>query len=158
MRWWPLLVLVAGCLDKVPADDRDSDRIPDAVDNCPDVANPDQDDSNELTPAADGVGTACDDNGGLDRQLFDGFAQPNQLWLVIGQGWQITNDRAQVQLSAAGAIRYAGTARGTFSLAAHATLPMSGSVGIQARDGGPPDTVMTVCRARSSRPARPCCT
>ena len=47
--------------DTPPSDDQDGDGIPDAQDNCPNVANPDQADS-ELTflGGPDGVGDACD--------------------------------------------------------------------------------------------------
>jgi hypothetical protein len=49
--------LLAGCTANggPQPDDRDHDGIPDEVDNCPDVYNPDQADSNH-----NGVGDACD--------------------------------------------------------------------------------------------------
>jgi len=43
-------------------EDRDEDGIPDEIDNCPDVPNPDQSDVDR-----DGVGDACDDNDNRDR-------------------------------------------------------------------------------------------
>ena len=56
----PLLALVAGCnwlfgLDGTSDRDRDGDRVPDTLDNCPDQYNPDQSDLNH-----DGVGDRCD--------------------------------------------------------------------------------------------------
>lgn len=41
--------------DMAPAADRDGDGVPDATDNCPDTANPDQADKD-----SDGAGDACD--------------------------------------------------------------------------------------------------
>ena len=48
-------------------DDRDGDGVTDAVDNCPDVANPDQGDGD-----GDGVGAACDEPGRVVRALLVG--------------------------------------------------------------------------------------
>jgi hypothetical protein len=42
-----------------PDPDRDGDGVPDASDNCPDNANPEQDD-----PDGDGIGSACDEDPG----------------------------------------------------------------------------------------------
>jgi hypothetical protein len=50
-RWTPLLAGVADC---------DDDGVPDAQDNCPHVANPDQKDSGGVNTATpDGIGDAC---------------------------------------------------------------------------------------------------
>jgi hypothetical protein len=212
MWWWPSLVLLVGCLAKVPADDRDSDRIADGVDNCPDVANSDQSDLNrdgtgdacelcnstdttdsdgdgipnacdgcdntqpddngngvpdvcedahdedgdsipdfrdncpsvmntdqlddEEAAGADGVGNACDGDSTRDRQLFDGFTQPNQLWDIEGNGWHVGQDHATVPSTPAGAFRYAGSARGTFHVRTHVGVQPQGQVGIVVLDGG----------------------
>jgi len=48
--------------DQCADGDADADGICDAVDNCPEVANSSQSDSN-----ADGIGDACDDGGGSDE-------------------------------------------------------------------------------------------
>jgi hypothetical protein len=45
-----------------PPDDRDGDGVPDALDNCPDVANPDQENSD-----SDRVGDACDNCPYIDN-------------------------------------------------------------------------------------------
>jgi hypothetical protein len=206
------LVVLAGCLAKVPADDRDSDRIADGDDNCPDIANSDQsdldrdgtgdacelcnstdatdtdgdgipnacdgcdntqpDDNGNGVPdvcenphdedgdtipdvhdncpsmmnadqadtkegmSGDGVGDVCDEEATQDRQLFDAFTQPSQLWDVEGQGWQVTQDQASVPCVGTGAFRYAGSARGTFRVSTHAGVEGMGEVGIVVLDGG----------------------
>jgi hypothetical protein len=210
MRWlW--LVVLAGCLQQVPADDLDSDRIADADDNCPDIANSDQsdvnrdgtgdacelcnstdttdtdgdgipnacdgcdntqpDDNGNGVPDAcenphdedgdtiadvhdscpsvpnpdqldtketppDGVGDACDGESTQDRQLFDAFTQPNQLWDVEGQGWQVAQDQASVPCAGAGAFRFAGSGHGRFRVSTHASVEGMGEVGIVVLDGG----------------------
>src|SRR5262249_59407248 len=48
------LTMLDGQLGTPPTGDRDGDGVPDGVDNCPDVPNPDQADSE-----GDGVGDAC---------------------------------------------------------------------------------------------------
>jgi Thrombospondin type 3 repeat len=71
MRVW-MLVVLAGCnsllgiddvsVEKTAVSDTDGDSIPDSLDNCPLVANPDQADSDH-----DGIGNACDACGtGID--------------------------------------------------------------------------------------------
>ena len=71
-----------------------------------------------------------------DRQLFDAFTQPNQLWDVEGQGWQVAQDQAKVPCVGAGAFRFAGSARGTFHVSTHAGVEGMGEVGIVVLDGG----------------------
>ena len=62
-----------GCEDPAPEPDQDGDGVSDASDNCPTVANANQQDSD-----GDGVGDACDEctlknpNSGCDRALLEG--------------------------------------------------------------------------------------
>jgi hypothetical protein len=84
----------------------------------------------------DGVGDVCDGDATQDRQLFDAFTQPNQLWDVEGQGWQVTQDQASVPCAAAGAFRFAGSAHGAFHVRTHAGVEGMGEVGIVVLDGG----------------------
>jgi len=55
------VVLRAVLEDDGTGEDGDGDGVPDGEDNCPEVANPGQEDSD-----GDGVGDACDDNGDED--------------------------------------------------------------------------------------------
>jgi hypothetical protein len=68
--------------------DEDGDHVPDAVDNCPHVANPQQQDVGELaTGGADGVGDACDPEPartGNRIALFEGFDGPLTGWTTAG--------------------------------------------------------------------------
>lgn len=49
--------IAVSCMsENIPEGDTDGDGVPDAEDNCPEVANPDQTDTDE-----DGIGDACDD-------------------------------------------------------------------------------------------------
>src|SRR5437763_8365870 len=56
---WALVLACGGCtalfgLHSAGESDRDGDRVPDVVDNCPDLYNPDQSDFDH-----DGIGDAC---------------------------------------------------------------------------------------------------
>lgn len=78
MRWPLALVVLAGCsafygLDGVKTDDQDSDGIPDAIDNCPDIANHDQSDVD-----MNGVGDACQLCMATDPTDSDGDGIPDQ--------------------------------------------------------------------------------
>jgi hypothetical protein len=101
----------------VIAADRDGDGVPDAQDNCPDVANPDQgnEDGDRFGDACDpcptvkddaptdsdgdGVGDACDPNPqtpGDHIELFEGFHHGLPNW-SRSPGWvAVTGDAVQV--------------------------------------------------------------
>ena len=133
--------------------DEDSDGIADNRDNCPSVSNSDQVDNDEATSMPDGVGTACDDSAGLDRQLFDPFTEPNQLWFVSGGSWQLTADQIVLALTNLGAFRYATTARSPFAVTTKVTLT-EGEAQILLKDGGAPGKVWRVtCELRLTPPA-----
>ena len=57
-----LFLIVAACKEDDALSDVDADGIPDTVDNCPSVANP-----NQLDVDMDGIGDACDSVNGLDN-------------------------------------------------------------------------------------------
>ncbi len=50
----------------VPHPDADGDGVEDVLDNCPDVANPDQADAD-----GDGIGDACDTEADLSAEVTD---------------------------------------------------------------------------------------
>jgi hypothetical protein len=130
--------------------DEDGDGVPDIHDNCPSVKNGDQLDAMDGGPsgglAADGVGDACDDSPGIDRQIFDSFADESQLWVLAGPGWSIDSDQAVAPLTPTGAFRYAGFARGTFRIRTHVTLPSDGEVSVVVTNGmSPPAQVRVAC-------------
>jgi MYXO-CTERM domain-containing protein len=66
--------------------DRDSDGIPDAVDNCPDSSNSDQADSD-----LDDIGNACDSGFSTGVRISGGGCQssggPTSSALVLALGW-----------------------------------------------------------------------
>lgn len=94
-----------------PPGDRDGDGLRDDVDNCPDVANPDQhdEDADHLGDACDpcphlagdaadrdgdGVGDACDPQPDLPKQrirFFDPFTHVDSAW-SLGPGFTIASD------------------------------------------------------------------
>jgi len=123
-----------------PPDDVDGDGVKNAMDNCPNKANPTQADedgdglgdvcdpcppsTNNTDSDGDGVGDLCDPHptvGGDQIALFEGFADgipPS--WVNVG-GWIASSGNAAVT-SADGAIEYLGapttaTAHGTASMA-----------------------------------------
>lgn len=122
--------------------DEDGDGVPDLVDNCPSVANPDQADTKELAAAGgpsmppDGVGDACDDTAGHDTQLFDSFAERNQLWLITAGAWQDGNDHAIVDLAAGPGARLAGLGLPTFTASTALTITGAVNAGLVATDPG----------------------
>ena len=70
-----------GCLTVIA--DADADGVPDAVDNCPRIANPDQrntdaDNTKEYLSGADGLGDACDDD-------IDGDGYANSAEIALGK-------------------------------------------------------------------------
>ena len=91
--------------------DRDGDGVPDPLDNCPDLANPDQgnEDGDALGDVCDpcpiftdntdddgdGVGNACDPNPSTPGDaiaLFEGFHHPlSSAWTTTGT-WTVAND------------------------------------------------------------------
>ena len=50
-------------LSSTPLPDQDGDGVPDTIDNCPTVANPDQ-----ISTYGDTLGDACNPNGGHGRR------------------------------------------------------------------------------------------
>lgn len=153
VRWSCLLVLaLSGCAfelttaqpdDAVVVDDADGDTVPDAVDNCPQLANLDQrnhdgdlkgdacDGCPHLTSSTDpdidgdGVGDACDPNASSPTELrfgwtgFDDPMLPNG-WVADSATWSIAGGK--LRLDATGRIVTVGPAAATV-----ATLVASGS-------------------------------
>lgn len=100
-----------------PSTDRDGDGVPNASDNCPDVANPDQADedadmlgdacdpcppsSDNTDDDGDGVANDCDPRPTMagDRiAFFDGFNSTQPGWLFTGT-WTISNGSVVVSAS-----------------------------------------------------------
>src|ERR1700690_618726 len=112
--WFGALVFVAGCnqafgLDPgvLAPDDQDDDGVPDAIDNCPTVANPAQSDldadgrgdacdncvlvenTDQTDTDGDGIGDACDvhpKSAGDCMAVFDAFSEPDGFatsWLIL---------------------------------------------------------------------------
>jgi hypothetical protein len=82
------------CPDDDNADqhDEDADDVGDVCDNCPADANPDQDDTTEVTP--DGVGDACDPEPDEANAIlfFDPFTSLRAEWQGVLAGYQINGD------------------------------------------------------------------
>jgi Thrombospondin type 3 repeat len=127
--------------DDAPANDADGDGIANAVDNCPDVANPDQadEDGDALGDAcdpcppfaatadadADGIPDACDpypNAPGDAIVLFDGFDATPTAALVEGT-WTFSNGTARVtsSLNALAAVTWPQTGA-KLTVMAHATI------------------------------------
>ncbi|MEM1116864.1 MAG: T9SS type A sorting domain-containing protein [Bacteroidota bacterium] len=73
---WDVVFADTVALATIVAADRDGDGVPDDLDNCPDISNPDQADED-----GDGVGDACEAvtcarNAGLRIAAFDADGQP----------------------------------------------------------------------------------
>jgi hypothetical protein len=123
--------------------DEDGDGIPDLFDNCPSVFNPDQLDVGDVGtgdgPALmpDGVGDACDDSPFRDGQVFDSFAEKNQLWVSTGM-WRDGDDHATAPIDAGGAFRFAGIGLSIFDVSTAVTIVGDGGVGIVALDSSSP--------------------
>jgi hypothetical protein len=100
--------------------DKDNDGVPDMMDNCPDVANPDQANEdgdkfgdlcdpcppfrndNPSDPDKDGVADACDPNpmiAGDKIELFEGFHHGLPAWMRTG-AWTTSGDAIRIDAAA----------------------------------------------------------
>lgn len=73
--------------DRRPPPDSDNDGVPDNIDNCKRIKNPDQLDSDEFGPNADGKGDACDaddDNDGV-HDVADNCGYRRGSWLAYNE-------------------------------------------------------------------------
>lgn len=122
--------------------DEDGDGRPDLFDNCPALANGQQQDTTDVA-GPDGVGDACDDSPAGDRQIFDGFVEDNQLW-YLGEGdWLDGNDESHVSLdNSAVYSRFAGVGIDAFVVSAKVSLQGNGFAGVWAIDASKPQTVV----------------
>ena len=111
------------------AHDEDRDGVPDSTDKCPSVFD------NQTDTDNDGVGDACDLPGGVDWQMFDGFAGRDLLSFQLGKGWKIGADRAAVTLDGGEQTIVGGIATGEFRLTTHMAVTGSypTSAGVFAR-------------------------
>ncbi len=121
-------VIADSSIDAVPGPDSDGDGIPDAIDNCPTVANADQhdEDADGLGDACDpcpylpgnaddsdgdGVGDACDPEPDIAEQkwlLFETFAQQPMDWTLDSMD-TVANDALEITSIVAAANAYDGS-------------------------------------------------
>jgi hypothetical protein len=92
--------------------DEDGDGIGDACDNCPHVANPDQRNEGEVEEGIerDEVGDACDPSATTRERiaLFEPFATPGlpEGWTVVSGTWTVAGGRLRQTATDAPAIAY----------------------------------------------------
>jgi hypothetical protein len=104
---------VAGLLALYPPvqgfPDQDGDGVPDSIDNCPTVYNPDQMDSDQ-----DGVGDACDPlrllSFTLDRSA-DALVLHAVIQLLSTPGFTPTRDAVSIEITDSSGVVYSGVAR-----------------------------------------------
>ena len=118
----------AGNGDGATDHDEDGDGIADAVDDCPNVADPAQLDSD-----GDGVGDVCDPNPSVARDhivFFDPFVGPRSEWTFAGVAGTFINDSLVVDASSGrlvGSLPATAGQNDLYSFGAHILVVGSGS-------------------------------